>query len=45
MKGGGILRSKKAIKIPGGKHEVLPILTAQDHTDLIEYAIKHRKIH
>lgn len=38
-----MLGSRKGIKIPGGKHEVLPILNYLDHADLQGYAIKYSK--
>jgi len=44
VKGGGILGSRKAIKLPGGKHEILPILNVLDEGDLINYAIKFSMI-
>ena len=41
IKGGGYLKSKRAIKIPGGKHEKMPILQPIDIVDLLNIAIKH----
>lgn len=43
MKGGGILKNGKSIKLPSGKHEVMPILNHLDEADLINIAIKNRK--
>jgi pyruvate kinase len=40
VKGGGSLGSRKSIKIPGGKHELLPVLHPLDEADLINYAIR-----
>mmetsp|Transcript_39255 Transcript_39255/g.28985 ORF Transcript_39255/g.28985 Transcript_39255/m.28985 type:complete len:236 (+) Transcript_39255:216-923(+) len=40
VKGGGVLKSHRAIKIPGGKHEVLPILHPLDELDIINYGMK-----
>ena len=42
VKGGGILKSHRSIRIPGGRHEMLPVLHALDERDLIE-AVKHCK--
>jgi len=43
VKQGGILHSKRLIRLVGGKHELLPCVNALDERDLIE-AIKNCKI-
>jgi hypothetical protein len=40
VKGGGILKSRRAIRLPGGRHEMLPVLHALDERDLTD-AIKN----
>lgn len=40
IKGGGYLKSRRSIKLPGGKHEKMPILHALDQADLFNIAIK-----
>lgn len=44
IKGGGLLRSRQALKLPSGKHESMPILNHLDENDLIAYALKNSKI-
>jgi pyruvate kinase len=44
VKGGGLLGSKKAIKLPSGKQEGLPVLNHLDENDLIHYALKNSKL-
>ena len=44
VKGGGLLGGKKAIKLPSGKQEVLPVLNHLDENDLIHYALKNSKL-
>jgi len=40
VKGGGVLGSRKNIKITGGKHEILPVLQPADELDLMNYVLK-----
>eukprot|EP00347_Sterkiella_histriomuscorum_P014148 403361980 len=41
VKGGGILGSRVNIKLPSGRHDQLPILTAVDEVDVVNYAVKN----
>lgn len=41
VKGGGVLGSRKSIKIPGGKHEIMPVLHPLDEADLRNYAVSN----
>jgi hypothetical protein len=43
VKGGGVLFSRRLIRILGGRHELLPCVSKLDEKDLID-AIKNCKV-